>query len=242
MDIQIIPLNKEFEIFTDLYPPVLSNKIQPEWYKKAKIHSTDHWLYEVDPKQFPAASAKSCPAIQDTVVEGITIPLWGKLRMYTEQLEDGNYVQKWDFTGRKALDLPLSPNFIGFHTKEQTEDMPLGLNKDNMLLKIQMPYKIIVPEGYNIYYTDPYYHFRDDIRCMSGIVQADKWGMVTFPFSIENENFVMEAGTPLVQCFIYKRNEDKINLTVRNGTSEEYKQIDKQTRELFLTEQTYRNK
>jgi len=77
---------------------------------------------------------------------------------------------------------------------------------------------------------------------MSGIVQADKWGMVTFPFSIENENFIMEAGTPLVQCFIYKRNEDKINLTVRNGTSEEYKQIDKQTRELFLTEQTYRNK
>lgn len=162
--------------------------------------------------------------------------------MYTEQLKNGSYVQKWDFTGRKALDLPLSPNFIGFHTKEQTEDMPLGLNKDNMLLKIQMPYKIIVPEGYNIYYTDPYYHFRDDIRCMSGIVQADKWGMVTFPFSIENENFVMEAGTPLVQCFIYKRNEDKIDLTVRNGTSEEYKQIDKQTRELFLTEQTYRNK
>ena len=96
------------------------------------------------------------------------------------------------------------------------------------ILKFQLPYKIIVPEGYSILYQDPFYHFRKEIKCLSGVVEADKWGFVAFPFSLEQSDFYLEAGTPLVHCFVFKRESEKIFLIKRSGTDEEYEHIRKQ--------------
>ena len=68
---------------------------------------------------------------------------------------------------------------------------------------------------------------------MPGLVEADKWGYVTFPFSIEEPEFVLEAGTPLIQAIPYKRESDKLDLIVRSGTEEEYENSKK---ELFQAE------
>jgi len=244
MNIEIIPVKKEYEYFIDRYPPVLSNKFLPEWYKKAKINTSDlHWINEINPSLESPITAKSCPAIQDTVAEGLIIPLWGDLKLYTSE-EDENIggVQYWDFTAREAAGEKLEPNHLYYHSKEQLEGMPLGLTKDNRLMKISLPYKIVVPEGYNIYYTDPFYHFRNDIHIMNGVVEADKWGYITFPFSVLKDDFLIKAGTPLVQCFIYKRNEEKINLNIRNGSSEEYKNNDYEIKDVFVSGKNYRTK
>jgi|DEB0MinimDraft_10_1074344.scaffolds.fasta_scaffold04284_7 hypothetical protein len=247
MNIEIIPLKKEYEYFINRFPPVLSNKFLPEWYKQAKINTKGtHWVHETNNNLESPITAKSCPAIQDTVAEGIIIPLWGDLKLYTEPLSEDNAdvggMQYWDMTSRFAVNEDLEPNHLYYHSKQQIDNMPLGLTKDNRLMKIGLPYKIVVPEGYNIYYTDPFYHFRNDIRIMSGIVEADKWGYITFPFSILNDNFTIPAGTPLVQCFIYKRNEEKINLTVRNGNEEEYKNISYEISDVMVTGKNYKTK
>jgi hypothetical protein len=245
MKIEIIPLKEEYEYFIEKYPPVLSNKALPNWYKNGNLNSQhSHWLNQnFDNTKGEVITAKSCPAIQDTVIEGITIPLWGNLHFASTEDESGKIIkQQWDFTARHITDSALEPIFMNSHSKNQLENMPLGLTVDDRLLKLALPYKIIVPKGYNIYYTDPFYHFRNDIRCMSGLVQADKWGFVTLPFSILNNNFHIKAGTPLIQCFIYKRNITKLKLVTRKGTKKEYKKNHFEIRDFNISEKNYRYK
>ena len=244
MNIEIIPSREDYEQFLEMYPPQLSNKFLPKWYKnsgnkKASQHA--HFLHEVDVTQ-PPITIKSCPAVVDAVTEGIILPLWGNLDFTTLKNDKGEITaQHWDFTGRHINAGDIS-QFIQFHTKNQLEGMPVQVLSNDSILKINMPYKIIVPEGYNIYYTDPFYHFRKCLRLLSGVVEADKWGYVTFVFEILEEDFRLEAGEPFVQCFIYKRDEEKLNLTCRNGTQEEYEQSRKEHRELFITQKNYKTK
>lgn len=243
MKIEIIPIKEEYEYFIEKYPPVLSNKLLPDWYKNGSLNTQySHWVHEnLDTELGNIVTAKSCPAIQDTVVEGITIPLWGNLKFASKQDENGNIIkQQWDFSARHITDSKLEPIFMNAHTKDQLEGMPLGLTIDDRLLKLALPYKIIVPKGYNIYYTDPFYHFRNDIKCMSGLVQADKWGFVTLPFSLLSNNFEIKAGTPLIQCFIYKRNITKLKVVARKGTKKEYKDNHSQIRDFIISEKNYR--
>jgi hypothetical protein len=112
---------------------------------------------------------------------------------------------------------------------------------DGTVLKMSLPYKIVVPEGYNIKYSDPFYHFRKDIRCLPGIVEADKWGYVAFPFEILSDNFVMEAGTPLIHCLVYKR-EEPLNLVMDQGTQKDYDEMYADMFELFSSDKNYRTK
>ena len=147
--------------------------------------------------------------------------------------------QEWDFAVANATNEDIS-HHMGTHTYEQHQGMRIGRTANKLILKIQLPYYIKVPQGYNIMYTDPFYHFRQDIRCMSGIVEADKWGYITFPFELINQDFVMEPGVPLVHCFVYKRDDNDLILNHRNGTDKEYKDIDKKWRTNFLNSDDYR--
>tara|TARA_R100001443_G_scaffold31672_1_gene45819 strand:+ start:1409 stop:2152 length:744 start_codon:yes stop_codon:yes gene_type:complete len=245
MKVEFIPSRKDYELFLELFPPQLSNKFLPEWYKKGtKLKGSErhgNFKHQINPVANPPITIKSCPAIVDAVTEGIIIPLWGSLDFATEKHPDDVVTNHWDFTGRHINQSDISEH-IQYHKKNQLEGMPVNTLADESILKLTMPYKVIVPEGYNIYYTDPFYHFRKSIRLLSGVVEADKWGYVTFVFEVLEENFRIEAGEPLVQLFIYKREEEKINLTCRNGTLDEYDQVVKEHRELFVTEKNYKTK
>lgn len=243
MDIDIIPLKKEYEIFAEMYPPITTNKLLPNWYKKSKLGThLEHFKYQHNSVDNNPLTIKNCPAIQDFVSEGIVIPLWGNLTMYTNEVSSDIVDQRWDFSARFGTkDEPLEPNFISYHDKRQFEELPIKPLKNNMLMKIQMPYKIIVPKGYNIFYTDPFYHFRNEFRCLPAIVEADKWGFVTFPLEILKDTFQVQAGTPLIQCFIYKRNEEKLNLKVKKGSDEDYKSIQKEFNKFFINGVNYKH-
>lgn len=244
MDITIIPKTKDREIFLELYPPKLSNEFFPDWYKKIKL-GTDKasWVRHHIGDDFadklnlgPGYTAKKCPAIQDTVTAGLIIPLWGKLYIGHEYDNEGNPIEMYyAFTG----DQFNNHKHITTHEPYQIEGMNVGTRPDGRILKIELPYKIIVPEGYNILYSDPFYHFRNDIKCLTGIVEADKWGYVTLPFSVENLECIVEAGTPLIHVLIYKR-EDKLNLNIRPGTDKEYKDINIEMNKFYLEEKDYR--
>ena len=243
MDITIIPKSKDREKFLELYPPKLSNEFLPEWYKNIELgtekaswvrhHIGDDYADKIN--LGPGYTAKKCPAIQDAITAGITIPLWGKLYIGHEYEDDKPTNIFYAFTG----DQFNNHQHVTTHEPYQIEGMDVGTRPDGRILKIELPYKIIVPDGYDIFYSDPYYHFRNDIRCLTGLVEADKWGYVTFPFSIENLDCVVEPGTPIVQAIIYKR-EDKINLINRPGTDKEYKDIELEMTKFYIQEKDYR--
>lgn len=237
MKVEIIPTKPEHEILLELFPPVLANKMLPEWYKKAKVGNLADTLMNQDRAWEGTKGAKDCPAIQDYLSTGFVIPLWGTFLFKTFKNDKGLTEQHWNFTTDEAL----GSNFVFHHNQTQLGEMPLKTTMYGQTLKFQLPYKIIVPEGYNVLYNDPFYHFRKSLKCLSGVVEADKWGFVSFPFDLIEDNFLLEAGSPLVHCFIYKRETEKINLEIRNGTDDEYKSIVKQTTLLEIQRGNYKN-
>tara|TARA_Y100000004_G_scaffold183898_1_gene232284 strand:+ start:9874 stop:10632 length:759 start_codon:yes stop_codon:yes gene_type:complete len=224
MKIEVIPRFKTFEKLVEAHPPVKANKFIPEWFKSMKPGTELASFLEEFHGIFSdnAHGARKCPAIRDLMFEGFIIPLWGKMYMGHEYDDEGNKIQThYGMTSSHALRY----DFFGSHFEKQVGDMDVGLAKignAQRILKVESPYKIILPKGYNLMYIDPFYHFRKEIKVLPGLVEADKWGYVTFPFSIEEPEFVLPAGTPLIQAIPYKRNTDKLDLVVRNATDEEY--------------------
>lgn len=241
MNIEIIPIEKKYEPLLELYPPVLANKILPEWYKEQPLGTKINTRVNTNRPTKEPFAAKKCPAIQDILTTGFVIPLWGELTFKTFFNDEGKaYDEFLDFSVASAYGDNISSH-ISYHNIEQTKGMDINRTLIGNTLKISLPYKIIVPEGYNIMYTDPFYHFRKDIRCLSGIVEADKWGFITFPFENLKSEYLIEAGTPLVHCFIYKR-EDKFNLITRKGTDDEYYIANKELLEVSISRKNYKTK
>lgn len=225
MKIEVIPKAKKFEDLVVAYPPQPANRFIPKWFKELHLGNEMASFLEEFHNVWSdkAFTAKKCPAIQDLMTEGVIIPLWGKMYMGHEYDDEGNATQTYyGMTTDKAFD----HNFFGSHFEKQVGDMDVGLANlgrlDKSILKLESPYKFIVPEGYNLMYVDPFYHFRKEIRLLEGLVEADKWGYITFPFSIQEKEFIIPAGTPLIQVIPYKREKEKLKLEIRKGTEKEY--------------------
>ena len=200
--VNVYPKTKEYENLLKLYPLQTANKFLPNWYKDMKIGS------EKDNN----INAKNCPAIQDLITTGFVIPLWSNLRFETINENDNTVTHNWFMS---ATGLGYGSNmdeWISKHHTGQTIGMDYGKLAEGTTLKINCPYVIDVPDNYSIYYYDPFYHFRKDIRCLSGIVDNDKFGEVNFPFEILKDNFYIEAGTPLIHCLVFKRDDEKLEI------------------------------
>ena len=243
MKLTIIPNHPKFENLIRLYPPVLANKILPDWYKSKKFSTQhEHWKNSMGYDNSEVITAKNCPAVQDLISTGVVLPIWSKFSFVTERDNEGNITkQNWRFQAANAYGDNLQEH-LSYHTEEQVKDLNIKTTVDGKLLKIFCPYKFIAPEGYNILFTDPYYHFRQDIRCLPGIIEADKWGFVTIPFEILKDEFEINAGEPLVHLYLIKREDTKLILDVREGTNEEYKQALDDLIFLTSSSQNYRNK
>ena len=234
MEIKFIPKKKEYAPILKLTPPIPANQALPQWYK-------DLTRTEILSNGLTGKTAKKCPAIQDTLSTGFVIPLWSKFQYATTRNDDGEIIaQNWHFGIGLATGEQLETH-LDYHNPYQVKGMDITPTLDGTVLKMSLPYKIVVPEGYNIKYSDPFYHFRKDIRCLPGIVEADKWGYVAFPFEILSDNFVMEAGTPLIHCLVYKR-EEPLNLVMDQGTQKDYDEMYADMFELFSSDKNYRTK
>lgn len=219
MKIEVIPLKKIYEPFLELHPPVAANKALPDWYKNLPLGSKDSmYMSFINGVGEGSYTAKKCPAIQDYLSSGIIIPLWSDL-VYKTQEGGAN----WYFSAADSTHEKLEKH-LSFHTGYQTDGMDYGKASGHLTLKIGLPYRFIVPEGYDALYMDPFYHFRGGIRCLTGLVEVDKWGYITFPFEILSDDFMLEAGTPLVHMMLVKRQSEKIKLNIRNGSDSEYKE------------------
>lgn len=228
MKIEVVPIQENYKHVLEYYPPVLANKMLPDWWKNLKKGTLkDSYLAHNDNRP-TGYNVKSCPAIQDILSTGFVIPMWSDFAFDTVEISQGDITeekQHWYYSFADAINEPVSKH-VTYHAGEQIGEMNIGLWQ-NKVLKITLPYRFKLPPGYSIMYTDPFYHFRNDIKCLSGVVEADKWGVVTFPFSIENPSFLLKAGTPLVHAFVYKREEEPFSLDIKQGTKKDYEHFDK---------------
>lgn len=236
MKIEIIPINSKYEHLLGLYDPIPANKFFPEWYKKMKLGNYMDSAFN----EGEVNTAKRCPAIQDLVNEGFILPMWGNFHFKTDYKKDGSILrQKWDFSTAQALDESID-FWVGHHSINQTYGMDLNRDMENRVMKLKYPFSFKVPEGYSLLYTDPFYHFRKDIRCLMGLVEADKWGQITFPFELLSDKFTIKSGEPMIHIIPVKRNIDKFELVTRKGTNEEYYNINDQFIKYFSTNKNYK--
>jgi hypothetical protein len=238
--LEVIPYKEKYRALLDLYPPVPANRVLPKWYKKlsrgnlSKLNETYH------NEKVEGLTAKQCPAIQDIMSEGFILPLWTRIDFNTRN-DDGKVLYNYNihFLNSRTLDDDLNYH-LSNHDERQFEGMDINTTVDNKVLKIFCPYYFKVPKGYSLMYTDPFYHFRKDIRCLSGIVEADKWGSITFPFELLKDNFSIEAGTPLIHIFPFKRKE-QLKLKISKGTEQDYYMIEKRNLEYFSSRKHYKD-
>ena len=231
VEFNIYPRKKEYENFLKLYPIEKANKFLPDWYKKTKLGK----------EELGNKNAKNCPAIQDVVSNGYIIPLWSAFKFETiidknkNEITQNWYMSATDYNNGNSID-----NWIGIHGENQTIDMDYGKLVNKQTLKLHSPYIFDVPKGYSMYFNDPFYHFRKDIRCLSGIVEVDKWGEVAFPFEILKDNFYIKAGTPLIHIYLFKKEDKKINLK-NNNFNEDFNKVHQLRRdELVVSRKDYR--
>lgn len=210
-------------MFLKEFPPTKANKFFPQWYKDMnKVSKLEEFKHTYDNIQYENINAKSCPGLREIVNDGFIIPLWSDLMFATEYDNDGKITnQHFDFTARKTWLEDLDMH-LGTHQANQSKNMNLKKLVDGRILKLNLPYYIEVPEGYSIYYSDPFYHFRDEIKCLPAIVEADKWGFIAFPFEVLKDEFVLEAGTPLIHCHVFKRETENLKLDTKYLSDEEY--------------------
>jgi hypothetical protein len=178
-------------------------------------------LHFEDPGEaMDSPTAKKCPAIQDVVNEGFILPMWGKMFFITRDLGNDDKEQRWWIQNAHTYkDLKW---WMQQHHPLQLEGMNMTKLVDGSILKVKYPFRMIPPKGYGFMYHDPFYHFRKDIRCLTGLVKSDEWGFITFPFEILSDKFEIEAGTPLVHVYLYKLQDEKLELDIGPGTETEY--------------------
>jgi len=241
VEVKVIPKIDKYKEILKLYPPQSSNKFLPNWYKKQKIgNQLDTFKHFNGHPHEGVMTAKNCPAIQDYLTSGFIIPTWFNMTFTTSLDEHGQKVQSWDTSIRKSYDDKIEYH-IDDHILDQTVYMDIGRTVDNRILKFQLPYVFKIPDGYNIMYQDPFYHFRKDIRCLTGIVEGDKWGSIAFPFEILKDEFELKAGTPLVHCFLYKRENYNLDLNIEpDPTKKEYDEIQLAYKKLHISGKTYK--
>ena len=212
LEINIYPVDEHSETLLELYPIKPSNQILPEWYKKQKTSKRGSLEYSnLDYSNMK--KAKQCPAIQDIVSEGFIIPSWQDVYF----IKQGNHIS-W----RVYADQNKEATSIGVQGVNQLTDMPTNHLPNYGILKFICPYFFSTPPGYGIYFADPFYHFRKDVKILPGKVETDIWHEVNFPFEFykpfeeweDGEMLFIKAGEPLVQIALYDKNLNKGTLNL----------------------------
>lgn len=226
MDIEFILKDnfKKHAALIQKYPPQSAKKYLPDWYKSVKITrdrtNTDHYF---DDKN---KHAKKCPAIKNLINEGVVLRAWADIyfRWDSDTFE-------YDMPIRQAGDAPLQ-HYLDPHASFQTQQMDINIEQRVGALKLTSPFWFKVPKGYSLYYTDPFYMFRKNVRFLPGIVENDIWYETNFPFEFYEPlkgkgSYTIKAGEPLLHIVPVLQSENH-NVIVREETVKDKQELEKQ--------------
>lgn len=179
------------------FKPVLAKDVLPEWWKKQKIH-------EVNIGQV-GHTIQACPAMDD----------WLKIGWYIIANKDHEIVcgdgaghDEDDFTfSTHSVDASPSHPANQFGPFEFLNDKPI---KD--AFKFRMPWNIILPKGYSMFYTDPFLFQNRHFAVWPGIIDGDTFNknmdnaqLILYPRT--TTSFVIKKGTPICQIIPFRREE-----------------------------------
>ena len=194
-----------FEVFR----PVPASKMQPDWWKKSKVHMVDNGQVTI--------SLRACPAMHDWLSTGYYIAT--NRDIHCVYREDDTAYGSW-FTYAP----PDDENFeIAYssptHMKHQLmQDNFAFLRADGSYerpydaFKFKVPWAVITPPGYSCLYLDPFLHQNKYFRTWQGTMDTDMFNTLTdstqvIMYPMHNKSFVIPKGTPVLQVVPYRREQ-----------------------------------
>lgn len=190
-------------------PPERAIRFAPEWFKRLGRE-----MGETYANGLPGMTAKACLPMTDAFALGFVIPLPFDVLIVVP--EDRLKIQMgWEH------DVPFQP-------LEQHHPKQIGYPEPpfdrTVPLKFVNPWRIRVPPGYSVLFTQPLSRPDLPFTCFSGLVDCDRFDTtVNFPFAWTGPvgEHVIAAGTPIAQLIPIRRDAMLKESVARGSTPEE---------------------
>ena len=193
--IKIIPTLPSSKLILNIAP---AKQYIPEWYKKSsqKIKGLEKYSLIPTNPSITTSTYKKCSPFLDALTNGYVVYLSKDIEVAL--MEDGLTHIMWR----------LDPPPISSHDNSQWEGLKYPQDCHEYVYKWENSFIIKTPKNYSTLFTHPHNRFDLPFKTISGIVDTDKYnGPVKFPFFLQKDfTGVIEAGTPIAQINIFKRN------------------------------------
>ncbi|MBO80437.1 hypothetical protein AAG607_07135 [Citromicrobium bathyomarinum] len=174
-------------------PPDRAIRFAPEWFRRLPRE-----MGMTDANGLPGLTVKACLPVTDSLSLGFVIPL--PFDVMLQVPEDRVHIAMgW------AEDVPFAP-------LEQHHPGQIGAPEPpfeaTMPLKFINPWRIKVPDGYSVLFTQPMNRPDLPFACFSGLVDCDRFETtVNMPFVWTGPpgQHVLSAGTPIAQLIPIRR-------------------------------------
>lgn len=202
--LKFIATNKEF---LDIAPkPVPSSYNIPIWFKNTPSYINDK--KDIDVYSDPNSTIKKCMPLVDVMTAGYQIVLPCDIWVYNEGENQIKFQWAWE-----------NLEFITGTRKEQYPYYPIPDGYYSQAFKWINFWTIKTPKKWSCIFTHPLHHDDLPFKCLSSIVDTDKYpSPVHFPFFLKkNFSGLIPKGTPLMQVIPFKREHFKSEFSYDKG-------------------------
>lgn len=212
-----------------LFPPEPIKKNLPDWFKNipARVEGSEFTAeYLNKTKSATNGTIKRCVPFMDFMTSGYLLKFHSDI-LIDHQKRDGLNSFEYRHPGDSS---------VGIHGFGQ---LPTSINgKVYDYIKFINHWTVKTPPGYSCLFMQPLNFGKDNFRLFSGIVDTDTFdNPVNFPgYITATENFMINAGDPLIVVFPFKREEWKMSVSTEIKGKNKFLTISEQ-----FFENVYRN-
>lgn len=207
--------------------PERAIRFAPEWFKRLNREMGTTYA-----SGLPAKSAKGCLPLTDAFSLGFVVPLPFDVCFMVPE-------DRVDIQVAWAPGLPFRP--VEQHHPAQI-GAPAPPFERTMPLKFTNPWRIKVPEGYSVLFTQPLSRPDLPFTCFSGVVDCDRFDTtVNLPFAWTGPSgdHALPAGTPIAQLVPIRRDTLLKREVARASTADELAEQAEAARRKYGEESTY---
>ena len=234
---------KEIQFFCEdedtakYFAPVPAKKKMPDWYRAVTKYVDGRKTLPTAKEQVLGNNSqgnyltvKNCIPVQDYLTSGYIISAPNDILITPSKDENNVSTFFW---------WSSSSNSVGEHGRKQC---PVQINNEkNAYIKFLNPWGIKTPAGYSCFFYQPEYFFEDRFQLFPAIVDTDAHtSPVSFPGVITTkEDFKIEAGTPLMAVFPFKRDAWSSTVKVEKPKKFVTNYLEQAYLKLFHSKKTY---
>ena len=205
-EIQFISLMPGIE---ETMPVIPVGEHKYNWIKKAAQHAKQH-------NSLHETSVLKCPAIFQFKNKGFILRAPYDILLTIESDLDYSWTTSYDTTiflqgtQPEVNQIAQTQGAITHHETSALYDFMSSWPKDTMkrILKLNLPWTLRIPKGYDVLMTDPFYKDDDRFTVCTGMFESDMGiGLLTVPvkWHATQGEYLIKAGTAIAQLIPIKQ-------------------------------------